>query len=56
MVTSRFENIICYGEILWDLLPAGKKPGGAPLNVAFHLKKLGKNPILVSKTGNDQEG
>lgn len=49
-------KIICYGEILWDLFPTGAHPGGAPLNVAFHLKKQGLNPILVSKTGRDDPG
>jgi len=36
-------NIICIGEILWDMLPTGAKAGGAPMNVALHLKKLGLN-------------
>lgn len=56
MKTSRFENIICYGEILWDEFPTGAVPGGAPLNVAFHLKKQGKDPTLVSKIGKDRKG
>lgn len=34
--------IICYGEILWDILPSGTVPGGAPMNVNYHLTKLGK--------------
>ncbi len=38
-------SIICFGEVLWDMLPTGAKPGGAPLNVAVHLKKQGQNPI-----------
>lgn len=49
-------SIICFGEVLWDMLPTGSKPGGAPLNVAVHLKKQGQNPILVSKIGNDEDG
>ena len=51
-----YKNVICFGEVLWDMLPAGAKPGGAPLNVAIHLKKQGINPILVSKIGNDKNG
>ncbi len=48
--------VICFGEVLWDMLPKGPKPGGALLNVAIHLKQQGQNPILVSKVGNDNEG
>ena len=47
---------ICYGEILWDVLPDGPQPGGAPLNVAYHLNKLGMATSLVSKIGDDVNG
>jgi fructokinase len=47
---------ICYGEILWDVLPDGPQPGGAPLNVAYHLNKLGLNASLVSRIGKDPNG
>jgi len=49
-------NVICFGEILWDNLPAGRKPGGAPMNVAYHLKKLGINSKLISRVGDDKNG
>src|SRR5215204_40465 len=49
-------DAICFGEILWDLLPWGEKPGGAPMNVAYHLQKLGLNTSLISRTGNDERG
>ncbi len=49
-------SVICFGEVLWDMLPTGPKPGGAPTNVAIHLKRQGQNPILISKIGNDSEG
>ncbi len=32
--------MICFGEILWDCLPTGRFPGGASLNVAYHLRQL----------------
>lgn len=48
--------VICFGEVLWDMLPTGQKPGGAPLNVAIHLKQQGQIPIIISKIGNDNEG
>src|SRR5690606_32293774 len=49
-------KIICFGEVLWDMIPEGAQPGGAPMNVAIHLKKLGFNPMLVSRVGTDAEG
>ncbi len=48
--------VICFGEILWDSLPRGLYPGGAPINVAYHLKQLGANPIPVTAVGRDQLG
>lgn len=47
---------LCFGEILWDVLPAGKKPGGAPLNVAYHLNKLGIKTGIISRIGEDANG
>jgi len=49
-------NLVCYGEILWDVLPSGAKPGGAPMNVAYHLKKLGQNPATITRIGIDERG
>lgn len=49
-------HILCFGEVLWDMLPEGKKIGGAPLNVAYHLKKLGVSVSIVSRVGADQAG
>jgi fructokinase len=56
MKNNEFSKIICYGEVLWDMLPGGKKPGGAPMNVGIHLKKLGLHPTIVSRIGNDEQG
>ena len=56
MRKEKYKNIICFGEVLWDVLPSGAKPGGAPLNVAIHLKKQGINPTLISKIGSDKNG
>ena len=41
------------GEILWDILPQGKKLGGAPANFAYHSKALGSESYVVSAVGND---
>ena len=48
--------VVCFGETLWDILPEGKLPGGAPMNVAYHLSRLGKNPAIISRVGNDLLG
>ncbi|OCX54863.1 hypothetical protein BEL04_08980 [Mucilaginibacter sp. PPCGB 2223] len=47
---------ICFGEILWDMLPDGPLPGGAPLNVAYHLNKLGVAASIATRIGNDHNG
>jgi fructokinase len=49
-------HMICFGEILWDVLPTGAMPGGAPMNVAYHLKKLHHDPKLITRVGHDQWG
>lgn len=49
-------NTICFGEILWDILPQEKVPGGAPMNVCYHLNQLGQAAAIISKTGNDENG
>jgi len=50
------KNIVCFGEVLWDLLPSGKIAGGAPMNVAVHANQLGLNAIIISAVGNDELG
>jgi fructokinase len=47
---------LCFGEVLWDCLPNARLPGGAPLNVAYHLHKLGIEAIIVSAVGKDPLG
>ena len=49
-------KIICFGEVLWDLLPTGKLAGGAPMNVAYHLNALGIESRIISRVGNDELG
>ncbi len=47
---------VCFGEVLWDNLPTGRKLGGAPLNVAYHLNKLGVSTDVLTRVGNDSDG
>ena len=46
-------KIICIGEVLWDSLPTGLFPGGAPFNVAIHLHQLKNDVKFVTRVGND---
>lgn len=49
-------KVVCFGEVLWDILPSGAVPGGAPMNVAYHLNKLKKNPAVITRIGSDEKG
>ena len=48
--------VVGLGEVLWDVLPEGKKLGGAPANFAYHAGQfLGRdNTIAISALGEDQ--
>ncbi len=50
------KTVIGIGEILWDLLPAGKQLGGAPANFAWHAQQLGARGVIVSSVGKDELG
>ncbi|SDK65007.1 fructokinase [Pedobacter sp. ok626] len=56
MKSQSNKSVVCFGEVLWDLLPGGKKPGGAPMNVAYHLHKLGLKSHMISSVGQDEAG
>ena len=49
-------SILCFGEMLWDIFPDGAVPGGAPMNVAISLKKLGSDVFILSSCGKDKHG
>jgi len=49
-------RILCIGEVLWDALPLGLFPGGAPYNVAVHLRSLGEEAVFISRVGQDELG
>lgn len=48
--------IVGMGEALWDVLPEGKKIGGAPANFAYHVSQFGFNSRVVSAVGDDKLG
>ena len=45
--------IVGHGEALWDVLPEGKKLGGAPANFAYHAGQFGLDTIAISALGED---
>lgn len=49
-------DFISFGEILFDVFPDKATLGGAPLNVAGHLTKLGLNGYILSAVGDDELG
>lgn len=48
--------VVGIGELLWDMLPAGKQLGGAPANFAYHVSRLGLDGLAVSAVGADPLG
>lgn len=53
----RDARVILFGEALVDELPSnGGLPGGAPFNVACHLRAFGVEPLLISRVGEDSDG
>lgn len=48
--------VIGMGEALWDVLPSGKKMGGAPANFAYHVSQFGIDSVAVSALGDDELG
>lgn len=48
--------VVGMGEALWDVLPEGKKLGGAPANFAYHVSQFGLESRIVSAVGQDKLG
>ena len=48
--------VVGLGEVLWDVLPEGKKLGGAPANFAYHAGQFlgSENTIAISALGDDK--
>lgn len=49
-------TVVGIGELLWDMLPGGKKIGGAPANFAYHVSQFGIPATVVSAVGCDELG
>lgn len=53
-LASATQSVVLFGELLADLFPDRRVVGGAPFNVACHLRGLGLFPRLVSRIGRDE--
>lgn len=49
-------TVVGLGEVLWDLLPTGKQPGGAPANFAYTARQLGNTGTIAGRVGDDGTG
>lgn len=49
-------TVLSLGELLWDMLPTGKRAGGAPVNFAYHASKNGCEGYAISAVGEDELG
>ncbi len=48
--------VLSFGEVLMDCFPDRNVIGGAPFNVAVHLKRLGIDAGIITKIGEDELG
>ncbi|MDO4558834.1 MAG: carbohydrate kinase, partial [Planctomycetia bacterium] len=55
-MTTTIQKVVGLGEVLWDVFPDRRRPGGAPANVAFHASQLGCYGIVCSRVGADRGG
>lgn len=56
VISGKTPTVVGIGEALWDVLPDGKKVGGAPANFAYHVSQFGIDSCAVSALGKDRLG
>ena len=49
-------KIVGIGELLWDVFPDGRYPGGAPFNFAWHARMLGAEAAIIGEVTPDRPG
>ncbi len=49
-------RIVAVGEVVWDIFPDRQVLGGAPVNAAYHLQKLGRAVTVITRIGEDDLG
>ena len=55
-MNAQSKSVLTMGELLWDMLPDGKKPGGAPANFVYHAAQNGVKATAVTAVGDDELG
>lgn len=55
-MSEKRPRVLGIGELLWDMLPAGRQLGGAPANFAYHCARQGCDAAIVSSVGDDELG
>jgi fructokinase len=56
MNATHEQSVLSVGEALWDIFPSYRRQGGAPFNVARHLKRFGVRCRFISRVGRDGNG
>ena len=56
MSISTVVDLVCFGELLWDVLPEDMIAGGAPFNLVNRATALGLNARVISSIGRDIMG
>lgn len=56
VISGKTPTVVGIGEALWDVLPDGKKVGGAPANFAYHVSQFRIDSCAVSALGKDRLG
>jgi len=49
-------KVLAFGEILFDVIGGDEHLGGAPLNFAAHISRLGAKTAILSAVGRDDRG
>lgn len=49
-------DLVCFGEVLWDIFGRERKIGGAPFNVAAIGTRLGMKTAMITAVGTDKSG
>ena len=55
-MNAQSKSVLTMGELLWDMLPDGEKPGGAPANFVYHAAQNGVKATAVTAVGDDELG
>lgn len=55
-MSGESDRIVAVGEVVWDIFPDRQVLGGAPINAAYHLQKMGRSVTVITRIGEDDLG